>query len=51
MTTSSGRVSRFKSESSIRSIEFVIGAIAVGVVFWRLKFATTAICCGDFDGY
>src|SRR5689334_7242327 len=51
MTTSSGRVSRFKSESSIRSFEFVIGAIVVGFVFWRLQFATTAICCGDFDGY
>src|ERR1044071_8139223 len=51
MTTSSGIVSRVKSESSIRSIEFVVGAIIVGFVFWKLQFATTAICCGDFDGY
>ena len=51
MTTSSGIVSRVRSESSIRGIEFVVGVILVGLVFWRLQFATTAICCGDFDGY
>src|SRR5215213_5185720 len=51
MTTSSGKLSRFKSESSIRSIEFVAGAIVVGFVFWKLQFSTSAICCGDFDGY
>src|SRR5829696_1822978 len=49
--TTSGKLSRFKSESSIRSIEFVAGAIVVGLVFWKLQFSTSAICCGDFDGY
>lgn len=51
MTTSSGTHSRFLSESIIRSIEFVAGALIVGLVFWRLQFSTSAICCGDFDGY
>ena len=51
MTTSSGTVSRFKSESIIRSIEFLAGAVIVGWVFRKLQFSTSAICCGDFDGY
>lgn len=32
-------------------IQFVIGAIAVALVFWQLQFSTNSICCGDFDGY
>src|SRR5215204_935396 len=51
MTTSSGILSRFQSESSIRNIQFLVGAIAIGIVFWQLQFSTSAICCGDFDGY
>jgi hypothetical protein len=51
MTLSSGTRSRFRSESTIRTIEFLAGAIAVGLIFWKLQFSTTAICCGDFDGY
>ena len=51
MTTPSGKLSRLQSESSLRVIQFVIGAIAIGVIFWQLQFSTTAICCGDFDGY
>ena len=51
MTTSSGILSRFQSESSIRILQFVIGAIAIGIIFWQLQFSTDAICCGDFDGY
>jgi len=47
MTTSTG----FKSESSIRIYQLVAGAVVVGFVFWRLQFSTSAICCGDFDGY
>ena len=49
--TSSRLLSRFQSESSIRILQFVIGAIAVGIIFWQLQFSTSAICCGDFDGY
>lgn len=31
--------------------QFVIGAVAIAVVFWQLQFSTDSICCGDFDGY
>lgn len=51
MTTSSGILSRFRSESSIRTLQFLAGVIAIGIVFWQLQFSTSAICCGDFDGY
>jgi hypothetical protein len=51
MTNSSGILSRFQSESSIRIIQYLAGAIAIGIVFWQLQFSTSAICCGDFDGY
>jgi hypothetical protein len=51
MTTSSGIPSRLRSESTIRTIEFLAGAVAVGIIFWKLQFSTSAICCGDFDGY
>ena len=51
MTTPPGKLSTFPSESSLRVIQFVVGAIAIGVIFWLLQFSTDAICCGDFDGY
>ena len=51
MTTPSGILSRFQSESSIRILQFVAGAIVIGIIFWQLQFSTNAICCGDFDGY
>ena len=41
----------FKSESALRLVQLCAGAVAIGVVFWRLQFSTSAICCGDFDGY
>ena len=51
MTTPSGTPSRFRSETSIRIIQLLIGAVAIGIIFWWLQFSTSAICCGDFDGY
>src|SRR5215217_1554145 len=51
MTISSGILSRVKSESSIRILQFLAGVVAVGIIFWKLQFSTSAICCGDFDGY
>ncbi|HJU91757.1 MAG TPA: hypothetical protein VJ656_02390 [Pyrinomonadaceae bacterium] len=51
MTTQSGILSRFQSERSIRIIQLIVGAIAIGIIFWQLQFSTSAICCGDFDGY
>ena len=51
MTNSSGKLSKFQSESSLRIIQFLVGVVAIGLIFWQLQFSTTAICCGDFDGY
>lgn len=51
MTTPSGKLPRFKSESFVRILQFLIGAVATGIIFYLLQFSTTAICCGDFDGY
>src|SRR5687768_509046 len=51
MTTSSGILSRLQSDSAIRTIQFLVGVLAIGIVFWQLQFSTSAICCGDFDGY
>lgn len=41
----------FKSERFLRIAQLLIGSIVITVVFWQLQFSTTAICCGDFDGY
>lgn len=41
----------FKSESFFRILQFLIGAVGTGLIFYLLQFSTTAICCGDFDGY
>src|SRR6187431_2962037 len=41
----------FRSESALRAVQLLTAAIAIGLVFWKLQFATDAICCGDFDGY
>jgi hypothetical protein len=41
----------FQSESAIRAIFLTVGAVAISLIIWKLQFNTTAICCGDFDGY
>jgi hypothetical protein len=51
MTNSSGIQSRLQSQSPLRVLQFLAGVIAIGFIFYKLQFATTAICCGDFDGY
>jgi hypothetical protein len=51
MTSSPRLLSRFQSESSIRIIQFIVGVVATGIIFWKLQFSTSAICCGDYDGY
>ena len=51
MTTPSGKLPWYKSESFIRILQFLAGIIATGIIFYLLQFSTTAICCGDFDGY
>jgi hypothetical protein len=40
-----------KSEPALRAVQLCAGAIAIGLIFWKLQFSTDAICCGDFDGY
>jgi hypothetical protein len=40
------------SDSAVRAADLLVGAIASGAEFCLLQFrSTTAICCGDFDGY
>jgi hypothetical protein len=51
MTTRPGILARLQSGSFIRIVQFLLGAIAIGVIFWQLQFSTSAICCGDYDGY
>ena len=51
MTTSSGKLPWYQSESFNRILQFLAGAIATGIIFYLLQWSTTAICCGDFDGY
>jgi len=41
----------FQSESALRAVQLGVAAIAIGIVFWKLQFSTSAICCGDADGY
>ena len=40
-----------QSESALRAIQLCAGAIAIGLIFWKLQYSTSAICCGDYDGY
>src|SRR6476659_320515 len=40
-----------QSESALRTVQLVTGALVIGLIFWQLQFSTNAICCGDFDGY
>ena len=44
-------LSRLKSERFVLALQFTLGVIAIGLIFWQLQFSTSAICCGDFDGY
>ncbi len=44
-------LTNLRYETTIRILQFLIGAVAIALVFWFLQFSTNAICCGDFDGY
>src|SRR5574341_1076439 len=46
-----GFQARLQSEAAVRFSELGVGAFAIVLLFWRLQFSTSAICCGDFDGY
>lgn len=47
----SATLSRLKSDEVTRKLQFFIGVVSIGLIFWKLQFSTSAICCGDFDGY
>ena len=51
MKSHSKLTSLLQSERVVRTAELCIAAVAIGLVIWALQFSTTAICCGDFDGY
>jgi hypothetical protein len=51
MKTSTHLSGIFQSESVLRAVHLGAAAIAIGLIFWQLQFSTSAICCGDFDGY
>ncbi|HEY6805894.1 MAG TPA: hypothetical protein VI306_20100 [Pyrinomonadaceae bacterium] len=44
-------LSWLQSDKFIRPLQFIVGVVAIGLIFWKLQFSTSAICCGDFDGY
>jgi hypothetical protein len=41
----------FGSETAIHAVFLVIGAVSIALIFRKLQYSTSAICCGDFDGY
>jgi len=40
-----------QSESAIRCVLLITGAVGITLVLWPLQFSTKSICCGDYDGY
>src|ERR1043165_934544 len=40
-----------ETESAVRVIYFIFGIVSVALLMGFLQFQTTAICCGDWDGY
>ena len=44
-------LAKLTAEPTLRLIQFLVGVVAVVLIFWQLQFSTDAICCGDFDGY
>src|SRR2546423_14922376 len=51
-STASKRTSGWlKSEAGVRAADLLVGAVAIALIFWWLQYSTTAICCGDYDGY
>ncbi len=51
MKTSAHLPGILQSESTLRALQLGVAGIAIGWIFWQLQFSTSAICCGDFDGY
>src|ERR1044071_4293190 len=51
MKTSTHLPEFLRSESTIRIVELTMAAVVITLVFRHLQFSTSAICCGDYDGY
>ena len=51
MSAAQKLTSFFRSETTLRVLQLMAGAGAIGLIFWRLQFSTKSICCGDYDGY
>ncbi len=41
----------FESENAVRTVYLVFGFFAILLLMVLLQFSTSAICCGDWDGY
>ncbi|MDQ3688251.1 MAG: hypothetical protein M3430_22025 [Acidobacteriota bacterium] len=41
----------FLSKARTRAAQLAIGAATIGLILGYLQFSTSAICCGDYDGY
>jgi hypothetical protein len=39
------------SDAALRAVYLVVGALTIGLIFWKLQFSNRSVCCGDFDGY
>src|ERR1043165_4870693 len=39
------------SDRAVRVLYLMVGAVTIGLIFWRLQFSNQSVCCGDFDGY
>jgi len=40
-----------ETEQATRMVYLIFGFVAIVIVMWFLQFRTTAVCCGDWDGY
>src|SRR6478752_1769310 len=43
--------SYLETDQAVRVIYLIFGIISIALLMWFLQFQTTAICCGDWDGY
>jgi hypothetical protein len=41
----------FGSDDAIRMVYLLFGLAVIIIIMVRLQFATSAVCCGDWDGY
>src|ERR1700755_2630656 len=41
----------FGSDDAIRTVYLLFGLAVIIIIMVRLQFATSAVCCGDWDGY